>query len=36
MQRDFPDHYLWFACEKADVQQMRAASKARQGDLTSA
>lgn len=30
--KEFPDHFLWFACEKADVQRVRAEYKAENGD----
>ncbi|MCG7521545.1 siderophore-interacting protein [Ruegeria sp. Ofav3-42] len=29
---EFQDHFLWFACDKADAQRVRAAYKAKSGD----
>jgi NADPH-dependent ferric siderophore reductase len=34
--QDLPEHYLWFACEKTDVQRVRAAFKAAGGDASKA
>jgi NADPH-dependent ferric siderophore reductase len=33
---EFPDHFLWFACEKADAQKVRAAFKAKGSDPANA
>lgn len=32
----FPDHFLWFACEKSDVQRVRSAFKEKGGDTANA
>ena len=33
---EYPDHFLWFACEKAEVQRVREAFKQKNGDTANA
>ncbi|SDW97728.1 NADPH-dependent ferric siderophore reductase, contains FAD-binding and SIP domains [Ruegeria halocynthiae] len=34
--QEFPDHFMWFACEKVEVQKLRAAFKNNDGDPANA
>lgn len=36
VRQEFPNHFLWFACEKADVQRVRAAYKEADGNPANA